>query len=179
MHRSTMHRSTIHRRALVILPMLALLVAGCSAKPGATVPSPASATPVAGSQQPAAHAIGDRIQLGSTEYLTVDQVSSWNGNGLVKPQPNETLVAVHVTIEGIDPNGAAINPFWFSVEDTQRQQHDVVESGKDPSLQPTDSLAPGTDATGWVTFEIPQDRAVGLQMIYAPPFSDPVRVNLD
>ena len=55
----------------------------------------------------------------------------------------------------------------------------VIESGKDPMLQATDALAPDTDATGWLTFEIRENEGQGLDLIYAPPFAEAVRVDLD
>ena len=122
---------------------------------------------------------GERVKLGDEEYLTVTGVSSWNGTDFVKPSANNTFVAVEVKIEGINPDGASVDPFWFSLEDSQMQRHDVIESGKDPMLQQSDSLAPDTPATGWVTFEIPEKEGQGLDLIYAPPFGGAVRVDLD
>lgn len=125
------------------------------------------------------HELNERIRIGDEEYLTVTQVESWTGTENVKPRDNFSFVAVEVKVEGIRSSGASVDPFWFTLVDNEQQSHDVVESGKDPGLQQTDALAPDTAATGWLTFEIPEQKGAGLTLVYAPPFAPPVAVALD
>lgn len=164
------------RSILVIL--LGALLTACAPQPQtslASVSAPASfaASPIQ------AQAIGDRIRLDDEEFLTIRQVSNWTGTNFVEPAIGQSLIAVEVRIDGIRASGASIDPFWFSVEDAEHQGYSLVDSGKDPMLQRTDNLAPGTSATGWLTFSIPADMGKGLRLIYAPPFAAPVAIALE
>jgi hypothetical protein len=125
------------------------------------------------------HDLNERIKIGDEEYLTVTQVELWTGTENVKPRDNYSFVAVEVKVEGIRSSGASVDPFWFTLVDNEQQSHDVVESGKDPGLQQTDALAPETVASGWLTFEIPEQKGHGLTLVYAPPFASPAAVALD
>ena len=168
--------------ALVIV-VAAIVIGGMIAlnpQPGTSqVGSSASVTASVPAASGPPHRLNERVRVGDTEYLTALGVSSWPGTDFVKPPANQTFAAVEVRVEGIDPNGAAVDPFWFHLEDSESQRHDLVESGKDPGLQPNDAIAPESSAQGWLTFTITESEGKGLTLVYAPPFAAPVRISLD
>lgn len=190
---STRHRSIGGVLVLVVLTGTSLV--GCSAdasnEPAGNLATPtpeasvASAAPTdAASTQPsppAAYVIGDRIQLGEEEYFGVAEVDlAVPGTDFIQPDPGNKWIAALVEIEGINPDGATYNPFFFKVRDEQGFEYDAsLFGGKEPALQSSNELQPGTKIKGWVTFEVPET-ATTFALVYAPGFfTEPVEVALN
>jgi hypothetical protein len=80
--------------------------------------------------------------------------------------------------QGINPDGATYNPFYFKARDGDGFEYSFSAFGKDPQLKSGNDLKPGAKVQGWVTFEVPT-ATKSLTMIYAAGFfSDPVEVTL-
>lgn len=61
--------------------------------------------------------VGDRIQIGESQYFTVNEAKIWPGSDFIEPDAGKQFVSVLVEIEGIDAEGASYNPFFFTVKD--------------------------------------------------------------
>lgn len=148
-----------------------------SAGGGASTVNPATPAPTASSNS---YKVGDRIKIGDEEYFTIVEVDPAVEPGeFLKPDKGNKWVAVLVEIEGINPEGATYNPFYFSIKDGNGFEYNFSAFGKEPSLQSGNDLAPGKKVRGWVTFEVPED-ATGLVVSYeAGVFADAVEVELD
>jgi hypothetical protein len=149
-------------------------VAG-EASPSADV----AASETAASERASSYGVGDRVRLGDEEFFGVTDVDpNVKGDGFLKPDDGMKWVSALVEIEGINPDGATYNPFYFTVRDGEGFEYDVSIFGKEPSLQSSNELQPGQKVKGWVTFEVPTD-AKGLTLIYsAGPFGEPVEIAL-
>lgn len=150
--------------------------------PGASVASAAPTNTPASSQPgpPASYVVGDRIKLGEEEYFGVVEVDlAVPGNDFIQPDPGNKWIAALVEIEGINPDGATYNPFFFKVRDNEGFEYHASAFGKEPALQSSNDLQPGTKIKGWVTFEVPES-ATTFALVYAPGFfSEPVEVALN
>jgi hypothetical protein len=127
------------------------------------------------------YGVGDRIQLGNEEYITVTEVNlAVDTTGeLFQPDAGNKFVAALVEIEGINPDGATYNPFFFKLRDDQGFEYNFSPFGMEPQLQSSNDLAPGETVRGWVNFEVPET-ATTLVLIYAPGFfNEPVQINLN
>jgi hypothetical protein len=128
-----------------------------------------------------AYTVGDRIQLGNEEYFTVVEVDlAVDTTGMVfQPDAGNKFIAALVAIEGINPEGATYNPFFFTVRDDQGFEYNFSPFGKEPALQSSNDLAPGDVVQGWVNFEVP-GTAASFVLVYAPGFfNEPVQVSLN
>jgi uncharacterized protein DUF4352 len=158
--------------------------------PAGTVPPPQGPSPTAstaaGSQAaastpvPSTYKAGDRIKLGEEEFFAIVEVDpEVKPTDVFKPDAGNKWVAALVEIEGINPDGATYNPFYFKVRDAEGFEFTFSAFGKEPMLQSGNELQPGKKVRGWVTFEIPI-ASTGLVLIYAPGiFTEPVEVSLD
>lgn len=184
--------------AVVVVVVLAAIGAasgGSSNTPAGTVATPtpgastAEATP-ATSEAPAetpaaatpagAYKVGDRIKLDDEEYFAVAEVDpAYKGTDVFKPDADKLWVATLVEIEGINPNGASYNPFYFKVRDGEGFEYNFAAFGKEPQLQSSNDLKPGQKVKGWMTFEVPKT-AKNLTLVYTPGFlGEPVEVALN
>lgn len=115
-----------------------------------------------------------RLQLGTEEYFTFVEVDlAVDTTGMVsQPDAGNVLVAVLVEIEGINPDGAAYGPSFFTLrDDAQGFEYHASPFGMEPQLQSSNDLAPGDTVRGWVNFEVPEaaaEAAAPLVLIYAP-----------
>lgn len=115
-----------------------------------------------------------RLQLGTEEYFTIVEVDlAVDTTGMVsQPDAGNVLVAVLVEIEGINPDGAAYGPSFFTLrDDAQGFEYHASPFGMEPQLQSSNDLAPGDTVRGWVNFEVPEaaaEAAAPLVLIYAP-----------
>jgi hypothetical protein len=119
------------------------------------------------------------VKLGEEEYFAVIQVdANVKASGLVKPQAGKKWVAALVEIEGINPNGATYNPFFFKVRDAEGFEYNFTPFGKEPQLQSSNDLQPGKKVKGWVNFEVPKG-GKAVVLVYTPGFlGEPVEVSL-
>lgn len=136
--------------------------------------TPTTATPAG------AYKVGDRINLDDEQYFAVVQVDpAFKGDGVFKPDADKLWVATLVEIEGINPNGASYNPFYFKIRDGEGFEYNFSAFGKEPQLQSSNDLKPGQKVKGWVTFEVPKT-AKNLTLVYSPGFmAEPVEVALN
>lgn len=136
--------------------------------------TPAAATPAG------AYKVGDRIKLDDEEYFAVVEVDpAYKGTDVFKPDADKLWVATLVEIEGINPNGASYNPFYFKVRDGEGFEYNFAAFGKEPQLQSSNDLKPGQKVKGWMTFEVPKT-AEKLTLVYTPGFlGEPVEVALN
>lgn len=127
-----------------------------------------------------AYGIGDRVRIGDQEFFVVLEVDlNVKNDGVFKPDAGNKWIAALVEIEGIDPNGASYNPFYFTLRDGDGFEYNFSAFGKDPALQSSNDLKPGKKVRGWVTFEVPKG-ATGLLLLYEAGFiADEVEVELD
>jgi len=127
-----------------------------------------------------AYRVGDRIKLDDEEYFAVVQVDpAFKGDKIFKPEAGKLWVAALVEIEGINPNGASYNPFFFKVRDEQGFEYNFAAFGKEPALKSGNDLKPGQKVKGWMTFEVPKT-AKALTLVYTPGFlGEPVEVALN
>lgn len=127
-----------------------------------------------------AYGIGDRIKLEEEEYFGVAEVDlDVPGTDVIKPAAGSKWVAALVEIEGINPDGATYNPFFFKVRDAEGFEYNFSAFGKEPQLQSSNELKPGQKVKGWVTFEVP-DSDGKLTLVYLPGFlGEPVEVALN
>jgi hypothetical protein len=194
-----MSRRNLIIGGVVVVVVLAAIGAsmGSQNEPAGTVGSPspgAAASPVptaAGvvptdapaSVEPSptgAYAVGDRVKLGDEEYFGVSEVDlDFPGTDLLKPEAGKLWIAALVEIEGINPDGATYNPFFFKVRDEEGFEYNFNAFGKDPQLQSGNELKPGQKVKGWMTFEVPAT-AKKFTLIYTPGFvGEPVEVALN
>jgi hypothetical protein len=134
------------------------------------------------SQAPApsgAYKVGDRVKLGDEEYFAVTQVDpAVKATGAFKPAAGKKWVAALIQIEGINPDGATYNPFYFKARDGDGFEYNFSAFGKEPKLQSGNDLKPGAKVQGWVTFEVPAETK-SLTLVYAAGFfADAVEVTL-
>ncbi len=167
--------------------LLAILLAACSGGTSLVQneggQSSATAT-AAGRRAPqgdsGAFKVNDKIKIGEDQYITVQKVKLWNGNGFIKADPGNKIVAVKVQIEGISKDGASYNPFFFTVKDPKGFEYNFSAFGEEPQLQSGNNLDPGDKVTGWVNFEVPK-KTKKLTLEYQPDFFDighPARVKI-
>lgn len=115
-----------------------------------------------------------RLQLGLEEYFSILEVdTAVDTTGMAsQPDAGNVLVAVLVEIEGLNPDGAAYGPEFFTLRDGLGvQEWSVSPFGVDPRLQSSNDLAPGDTVRGWVTFEVPEaavEAPSPLVLVYAP-----------
>jgi len=124
--------------------------------------------------------VGDRIKLDDEEYFAVVEVDpAFKGDKVFKPEAGKLWVAALVEIEGINPDGASYNPFFFKVRDEQGFEYNFAAFGREPALKSGNDLKPGQKVKGWMTFEVPKT-VKALTLVYTPGFmGEPVEVVLE
>ncbi len=174
---------------LVVLGLVACSAnepAGNLATPklAASIGAPASTAPTASatSSEPSpanAYIVGDRVKIGDEEFFGVSEVDlAVPGTDFFKPDAGNKWIAVLAEIEGINPDGAAYNPFFFKVRDEQGFEYNYSAFGKEPQLKSSNDLPPGQVVKGWVTFEVPES-AQTFALVYTVFFNDAVEVALN
>jgi hypothetical protein len=123
--------------------------------------------------------VGDRIKIGEEEFFGIAEVDfAVPGTDFIKPSAGQKWIAALAEIEGINPDGASYNPFFFKVRDDQGFEYNFSAFGKQPQLQSSNDLPPGETVKGWVTFEVPET-AQTFTLIYTVTFNDAVQVTLN
>lgn len=168
---------------VVVLAAIGASAGGSDNTPAGTVGTPpagATAQPQATAPSTGGYKVGDRIKLGDEQYFAVVEVDpAYAGTDIFKPDADELWLAALVEIEGINPDGASYNPFYFKVRDEQGFEYNFAAFGKEPTLQSSNELKPGQKVKGWMTFEVPKT-AKTLTLIYTPGFlGEPVEVALN
>jgi hypothetical protein len=150
----------------------------------ASAPSEAPATASAAPAETDAtgsgtYAIGDSVKLGDEEYFSLTDVDPAPKVNLVEPDAGNKFVSVLVEIEGINPNGATYNPFFFTARGDDGFEYNFSAFGKEPQLKSSNDLGPGKKVKGWITFEVPV-AAKHVTIVYAPGlFNEPVEIGVD
>jgi hypothetical protein len=174
--------------------VVALFVVACSANEPAgnlSTPTPDISNPPAASvaptdpaassepSPPSSYGVGDRIKIGDEEFFAVSEVDlAVPGTEFIGPAAGQKWIAALAEIEGINPDGASYNPFFFKVRDEQGFEYNYNAFGKEPQLQSSNDLQPGQTIKGWVTFEVP-DTAQTFTLVYTVFFNDSVEVVLN
>lgn len=185
------------KRNLIIVGVVVVVLLGAFASAGSdenepagdlVTPSPGTSATVSPtvavvSEEPepsGSYVVGDRIKLADEEYFGVAEVDlDVAGTEFIKPETGKKWVAALVEIEGINPDGATYNPFFFKVRDEQGFEYNFNLFGKEPQLQSSNDLKPGQIVKGWVNFEVP-DTAKTFTLVYAAGFlGEPVEVALN
>jgi hypothetical protein len=83
------------------------------------------------------------------------------------PMPEgKVRIGVETTIEGTSNAEVPVNPFYATLVTESGASYESSLAGCKPALRAV-RVTKGTTASGWISFEIPQNLA-GLKMIYRP-----------
>ena len=125
---------------------------------GAPSPAPAAPPPLA--------QVGQTIEEQGYRF-TVTNVETAASYGIYDADAGKQLLAVEVLVESSATSGVDVNPFYFSVQDSDGYEYTISIFGKDPSLQSQNDLPSGEKMRGRVTFEVPTS-AHGLVLKFEP-----------
>jgi hypothetical protein len=111
--------------------------------------------------------IGSQVKVEELQYVTVTAVEQWGGTDTQKPATDNVFVTVRIRIDAITTTSFASAD--FTLVDVDDMSY-VYKTGRSPHLSYLDGLEPGHNYAGWVTFEVPADKADELVLVYSPTF---------
>jgi hypothetical protein len=141
-----------------------------TAEPTATTEPTATAVPTEVPTPAASAGVGARIKVGDQHYVTIVAVEQWPGEGANVPAAGNVFLTVNLRIDAISTTSFT----WadFTVEDVDGTSFGINEPGRAPHLSFQDGLEPGHFYAGFVTFEVPDDVADALTLVYNPAVLD-------
>jgi hypothetical protein len=122
-------------------------------------PSPTATPPPPG--------IGTQLKVEDLQYVTVTAVEQWNGTDTQKPATGKVFVTVNIRIDAITTT--SFDSADFTLVDVDGMSF-INELGRSPRLSYLDGLEPGHNYAGWVTYQVPADKADQLVLLYSPSF---------
>ncbi|MCL5409654.1 MAG: DUF4352 domain-containing protein [Patescibacteria group bacterium] len=118
---------------------------------------------------------GERVDIGSGWYLTVEAPAEYKPTGYSTPKEGNKYVAVKITYENTTNAPDSYSTYNFKLKDDKDFSYSDTYGGKDPSIESGDLEANGK-VTGYMTFEIPQDNnpksliySGSKSVVFSPP----------
>jgi uncharacterized protein DUF4352 len=109
--------------------------------------------------------VGQPITLDNEQIHTVVQVERWYGGGYWLPKAGDAAVTIEIKVQAIAKT--SYNPMYYSIRDASGKTYGRVILGyRYESLGSSASMAAGTEATGWLTFLVPENKLNELTLVY-------------
>lgn len=138
----------------VVCSFLCICLAACSSS---------SKEEAKDSEKEEVYKINDVVQLKNSK-LMVTSVTAHDGIQYMKPKEGKKYVTVMISIDNTSEKEINYNPLNFSIQNSLGQIESMTLYQDDQALS-SGKLAPGGHVEGSVTFEEPQEEAVGQNMV--------------
>ncbi len=99
---------------------------------------------------------GERVDIGSGWYLTVEAPEEYMATGYSSPEAGNKYVAVKITYENTTSTPSSYSTYNFKLKDNEDFSYSDTYGGREPAIESGDLEANGK-VTGYMTFEMPEN----------------------